>query len=102
MKKNNLVSNYIYDVIRKIIPLKNKYNINNSMSILDNVNKQPNIIGIVSEYDLLNYNIVKPLNNIRFIANIFSKQFTIIYKNKVSLDKIEKIAVQKHSSAHFY
>tara|TARA_B100001093_G_scaffold496901_1_gene543166 strand:+ start:289 stop:1332 length:1044 start_codon:yes stop_codon:yes gene_type:complete len=95
------INHFIYKTISKYIP-SNKFKIkHNNKQIIKTVNLNKNILGLVTEYELLNFIQHNNNSNIRFICNLFYKEFSFISLKEVNINNLKKkrVGVMKHSSA---
>ena len=78
---NKKLDNYIANKLSQYYPIKQDNSARSNIEIMDAVNNNNNIIGIVSFYDYFNHLLDSRYTNIRFICNIFNNDLTIIGKN---------------------
>jgi hypothetical protein len=95
------INNFIYKLISTYIPAIKFKRTNTPWNIMKTINLTKNILGIVSEYDLLYFIENHKNNNLRFICNIFYKYFTILSIKEKSITNLKNksIGVVKNSPA---
>ena len=102
--KNSQIERFIYEKLSALNPLKGVVN-NAPQSILENINTKKNTIGVVSNYDYVNY-IKHNNNNITLICDLFNSIFSIISpsENITSFKdfKNKTILVDYYNSAEYY
>lgn len=100
---NSNINKFIFKIISKYIPSIKLKITNNSKDLLKTINLNTNLIGVISEFQLLNYIDNNPTNNISFICNLFSKQLTLISISEKSIADLKgkTIATMKYSSAYY-
>lgn len=100
---NTRLNHYISKVIASYVPFMKRKISSNSTKILEIVNSTPNILGLVSEYNLLNYIDNNLDNNVRFICNIFYKHLTFISITETNMHNLENksIGVIENSSSMY-